>query len=600
MVAFMKLAVLVKMVPDVAELRFDESSRRLIREGVRSYMNPFDRKAVEEALRLKDQTGGSVHVVTMGPPNAEEMLREAIAMGADEAYLLTDKAFAGSDTLATANALSAFLKKAGGFTLVLGGKYSVDAETGQLMPEIAEKLGYSVATNVTKVQLNEPDELRIMREDDDGYEEMVLKLPAVVSVSEKINKARTPTMADREKAKSKEIHKVSAAEISKDTNLFGAAGSPTVVSNIYDASLSRSPKIFRLDHGSNTLRTVVQEIGSALSTRELSTEPGGPQQKSGRQVWCVGFAEETEFSTSLETISGSYTIGLKPVAVTVGPAPDDYYTQAAQCGARNAISVSLENEAGWSSSYCSDAISKLIADRKPFAVLFPSTVKGREVGARVAARLGLGLTGDAVDLQFTDGQLIQVKPAFGGNIMAQIYSKTSPQMATVRPGVFKALKNGSGQIDVEHVELDLGPQVKERVISHTKAGGLGSLEHAEYVLCIGAGVGSKDKFDELKVKAERAGFTVAATRKVVDAGWAQPHIQVGLTGKSIGPRLYVAVAVSGAVNHVIGVRRAGLILAVNSDEKARIFQYCDIGLVANYQECIDELLEALHGYLKPS
>ncbi|MEM3671294.1 MAG: electron transfer flavoprotein subunit beta/FixA family protein, partial [Thermoprotei archaeon] len=254
-----RIAVLIKMVPDVSQMKFDQQTKRLVREGVRNYMNPFDRKAVEEALRLRERLGMKVFVATMGPPSAEETLRDALAMGADEAYLLTDRAFAGADTLATATALSAFLKKIGDASLILGGAYSIDAETGQLMPQIAEQLGYSLATNVGKIVVSDDGRtLSVERGDEDGLEVLELSVPAVLTVSEKINKARTPSPADRERAGRMAVNKVSASDISQDQSLFGAQGSPTTVESVYDASESRSPVIFRFDGSADVFEKVFQ------------------------------------------------------------------------------------------------------------------------------------------------------------------------------------------------------------------------------------------------------------------------------------------------------------------------------------------------------
>ncbi|MEM3857375.1 MAG: electron transfer flavoprotein subunit alpha/FixB family protein, partial [Thermoprotei archaeon] len=312
---------------------------------------------------------------------------------------------------------------------------------------------------------------------------------------------------------------------------------------------------------------------------------------SGKEAWCIAFGESHEFSTALEVLSKVSALGLRPVAVSLGEAPEDFTRDAFSHGAIHVIKASGPSFATYSSTVFSQTVSELIRTRKPYAVLFPSTVRGREVAARVTSRLRLGLTGDAVDLKIKEGRLIQVKPAFGGNIMAEIVSRTEPQMATVRPGVFKKTVRPAGSPTVENIVVQHSDHVPEKRVSHSANSLVENLDHADKVFCVGFGAGSKQEFDAVRSEAHMLGYSVAASRKVVDAGWAEPQLQVGLTGKSIAPRLYVALAVSGATNHMIGVRRAHVILAVNKDPAARIFEACDVGLVADYTQCRDRLFD---------
>jgi len=183
----LRVVVLVKVVPNISQLRFDPVKKTLIREGVKNVLNPHDERAIEEALRVKEKHGATVSVVSMGPPQVEDVLKEAYAFGVDNVYLLTDRAFGGADTLATSTALSLMCQKLG-YDLVLGGKYSVDAETSQLIPEVSQLLGTTLLTNITKLDFISESTLLVEREHEGGYETFELGLPASLSVSEKINR----------------------------------------------------------------------------------------------------------------------------------------------------------------------------------------------------------------------------------------------------------------------------------------------------------------------------------------------------------------------------------------------------------------------------
>ena len=201
----MKIAVCIKQVPLVSMIKFDNETRRLIREGVPSEVNHFDVLAVGAAVNLREQLGGEVAVYTMGPPQAREALVQCLAMGADRAVHLTDRLFAGSDTLATARALSMALSKEG-FDLVLCGRNSVDSETGQVGPEMAEFLGIPQVTNVSGIEATEDgDRLRIERQTDEGHDVIEASAPLLISVTEDVAPEIYPRREAMEAARSASI-----------------------------------------------------------------------------------------------------------------------------------------------------------------------------------------------------------------------------------------------------------------------------------------------------------------------------------------------------------------------------------------------------------
>lgn len=229
----MKIIVCIKQVPDAKDVRLDPVTNTLSREGVESIMNPYDQHALEEAVRLKEQHGGEVTVVTMGPPQAEEMLRQAISCGADKAVLVSDRSFAGADTWATSYTLEHALKKIGDFDLILCGKQAIDGDTAQVGPGLATRLNIPYLTCVQKVREAKASGLVVERMMDDGYDVIAVDYPALLTVVKDINEPRVPSLKGKMKAKKAEIMRLSAVDIGADSSCIGLPGSPTQVVNVF-------------------------------------------------------------------------------------------------------------------------------------------------------------------------------------------------------------------------------------------------------------------------------------------------------------------------------------------------------------------------------
>ncbi len=230
----MKILVCIKQVPDAQEVRLDPKTNTLNREGVESIMNPYDQHALEEAVALKEAHGsGEVTVLTMGPPQAEEMLREAISCGADRAVLVSDRSFAGADTWATAYTLSMAIATLGGFDLFLCGKQAIDGDTAQVGPGLAMRLDIPFVTCVQKVREVCETGLTVERMMDDGYDVVELDFPALLTVVKDINEPRVPSLKGKMKAKKAQIEILSAQDINADPNCIGLPGSPTQVVKVF-------------------------------------------------------------------------------------------------------------------------------------------------------------------------------------------------------------------------------------------------------------------------------------------------------------------------------------------------------------------------------
>ena len=231
----MKIAVCIKQVPDTTEVRINPQTNTLVREGVASITNPFDEFAVEEALLTKEKYGGEIHVITMGPPQAIEVLKNALAVGADKVYLVSDQAFAGADTLATAYTLAKTIEKIGGVDLVICGKQAIDGDTAQVGPGIATRLGIPQLTYVSKVREIDVANKRIVVERllENGREVVQSSLPVLITVVKDINEPRLPSLLGIKKAAKAQIPTLTAKEIGVDENKVGLKGSPTWVSKIF-------------------------------------------------------------------------------------------------------------------------------------------------------------------------------------------------------------------------------------------------------------------------------------------------------------------------------------------------------------------------------
>ncbi|MBI4188247.1 MAG: electron transfer flavoprotein subunit beta/FixA family protein, partial [Chloroflexi bacterium] len=198
----MNIIVCLKQVPGTTKVNIDPQTNTLVRQGIKNIVNPFDTYALEEGVRIKEKHGGKVSAISMGPPQAEEMLREAISTGADEAILLSDRAFAGADTLATSYTLSRAIVKIKEYDLVICGRQTIDGDTGQVGPELAEMLGIPFIAYVSKVEEINNGRIRVQRLVEDGHEIIESTLPAVITVVKEINTPRLPSLRGMAKAKS--------------------------------------------------------------------------------------------------------------------------------------------------------------------------------------------------------------------------------------------------------------------------------------------------------------------------------------------------------------------------------------------------------------
>lgn len=243
----MEILVCLKQVPDPAyfsQIHYDPQTGNIVREGIPAIINPLDRQALEEALRIKERLSGRVTVLSMGPPQTAAALQEALAMGADRAYLLCDTAFAGADTLATARTLAAAIRKIGLFSMILCGNDTADGGTAQVGPQLAELLGVPHQSGVKRIQLQNGDRLIVERSLEQGYIKIEMSLPCLLAVKKEINQPRLPTVIGIIEAATKELVTWNKDDLGLSPDEVGLGGSAIRVAEVFALSSGRRQEIF--------------------------------------------------------------------------------------------------------------------------------------------------------------------------------------------------------------------------------------------------------------------------------------------------------------------------------------------------------------------
>ena len=264
----MRIIVPIKQVPETNAVRMDEATGTMIRDGVEAIVNPLDLYAIELAIRLRDEHGGEVVGVSMGPPKAAVALREAISMGVDAGILVSDKAFAGSDTWATSYVLAAAIRKMGDFDLIICGERATDGDTGQVGPGIAAFLDLPVVSYVSKFDSLSSSACKVHRLVENGYEVVEMDLPGVLTVVKEVADPRLPTLRGKQKARKTDIPVLSADDLGVEAQKLGLSGSPTRVVKIFRPSVARKcVKHVVVDEA--TLNTAVTELVDFLQNKQV-------------------------------------------------------------------------------------------------------------------------------------------------------------------------------------------------------------------------------------------------------------------------------------------------------------------------------------------
>jgi electron transfer flavoprotein alpha subunit len=588
------IAALVKQIPKFEAMELGADGR-LVREGLELEMNPYCRRAVAQAVELASTHGGTVCVITLGPPAADDVLREAIAWGLDRGIettgvLVTDPAFAGSDTLATATALAAAVRAEGPFDLLLVGRNSVDADTGQVGPEIAELLDLPFATGVRHLAL-EARTLDLRCEHDDGWVQARIDLPAVISTAERLidpckvdPEGRAAVPADR-------IHVLTASDIGDGP--WGQAASPTRVGRIRVIESERVQHLLADSPLDEQVRRAIEILtgrGALDPALDHAGDLGDVPAVDPQPTRTTGVLVEPDRpAVTRELLGGAAALGGRVVALAVDEPTADVL---GSWGADEIVRIRSSSGSGGAVAEEDVAAGTIawVREIEPWALLAPSTAWGREVASRTAAAVGAGLTGDAVGFELDGDRMIAWKPAFGGHLVAAIHADSPTQIATVRAGMLPELHPRVHRATATEVAVVSRGRV--HVLARTRDDDLDVLAEATVVIGVGQGVAPED-YALLEPLRAALGAEIAATRKVTDRGWLPRARQVGITGRSIAPRLFVSLGASGKFNHMVGVRAARSVLAINTDPGALVFGVADVGIVGDWHDVLPLLLREI-------
>jgi electron transfer flavoprotein alpha subunit len=587
----LRVAVLAKQVPAGGTVDIDAHGK--VRRDGAAEINPYCRRAIAHGVALARQTGGSCTVLTMGPPSAVDVPAEAIACGADRGVLVSDADLAGADLLVTAKALAAALRAEGPFELVLVGHSSLDAETAQLGPQLAGLLGWAFAGAARTFALTGDglagDGLAggglaggglagggftADCEQDHQLVEVRAAFPAVIAVAERLcAPAKAPG------------HPPAHVPVRGLRQLPGAlpsSASPTVVGRVVPVAPARAGKL--LDG------SVADQVAAAVAyLAELGALDGATVAET-RTV-----APRTDGPT-VAVLADSHHPGV--LAELLGLAADLGGRVQACCGPGESRATLGWQGADlvyrWSVPEPAPAATASALSRAdpPDLVLVPATAWGREVAGRYAAAVGAGLIADAVGVQITGGRVVAEVCGFGGKGLVEVASHTRPTVVTVRPGVLPVLApREAGAAEelrwaVARSAQDV-TEVRRRTLDDWSA-----LSRAAVVVGVGQGVDPADH-GALRPLLDVLGAQLAGTRKLTDSGALPRSRQIGATGRSIRPRLYVAIGLSGRPHHLAGVAGAGTVLAINVDPAAPVFAGADLGIVAPWQEAVPALAHAL-------
>jgi electron transfer flavoprotein alpha subunit len=627
----MNYIVLIKQVPDIKNIpkeAWDWEKGILKRALLDNVCNEFDRQALTMAVKMREQQPGKIVTLTMGPPFAEEVLKYALSIEVDEAVLLTDRKLGGADTPATAYPLAQAVRKIESDIfkgdknyVIVSGMQSVDGDTAQVPPQIAEELKLPHIAYVTNYH-TENGNFKFDRITRLGTETvMAASYPYMITVTE-WTEPLFPSFSRTRWANGHKIIQWSADAVNCDDARIGLAGSKTNVVKIFSPKeVSKKNVVFE-----NDLNKLVGLINEAFHEKVEAEEkeeapkyqlPEGKKSSYSGEVWVYAEQEEGQLNSACFELLGKATelakiLGEKVGTVLVGQGVKGLASSLIAQGADKVYVADHALLKDFLPVPYTKVIAEIVEKYKPQQFLFSATPMGRELGPRVAYRTRSGLTADCTGLDIIDFKrgskeataiLQQTRPALGGNIMASIITQNSTvQMSTARPGVMVALdpdENRKGEV-IEYTpqlsESDLGA----RILASEQRQMTTELKDAVIMVSGGGGLRTKDNFNKLvfPLAESMSKFLgheamVGASRLAVESGFIDRSHQVGQTGQTVKPRLYIALGISGAVQHVTGMQNSDIIISVNKDPNAKIFRVSDFGILGNVEEVVPELIKAL-------
>ena len=558
----------------------------------------------------------------MGPPRAGEIIRQGLYRGADTGWLLTDRLFAGADTLATSYALATAIKKIGDVDIVIGGRQAIDGDTAQVGPQVAQKLGLNQVTYAEEVLSVKDGKATIKRVIDGGVETVEAPLPVVITVNGsaapcrpqnaklvmKYKRATCPMERPAEgtaydylynERPELTLNQWSVADVDGDVNQCGLNGSPTKVKAIKNI-VFQAKESKTLTASDADIEGMIKEQKSII--RRIMNNVFVYCEIEGTQVQEVS----QELLTKGRKLANELKVELHAIVAGTG-IKGKVEDQILPYGVDKLFVFDAKDLFPYTSAPHTDILVNLFKEEQPQICLMGATVIGRDLGPRVSSSLTSGLTADCTELEIGpyddnkagkhyDNLLYQIRPAFGGNIVATIVNPDHrPQMATVRSGVMqKAIYEGDCKKEVVYPEVSkyVSPEAfVVKVLDHHVEAAKHNLKGAPIVVAGGYGMGSKENFDLLFDLAKVLHGEVGGSRAAVDAGWLDHDRQIGQTGVTVHPKVYIACGISGQIQHIAGMQDSGIIISVNSDPDAPINKIADYVIVGTVEEVVPKLIK---------
>ncbi len=629
---------LIKQVPVPSEMRMGEDGL-MDRTKAKSIINIDCQFGLEAGLQLRKQNPGARLIVcSMGPGSFETSLKAAVSMGYDEAYLLSDRKLGGSDTYATGLAISTMLKHLG-FTkdsknpfIVLAGRQTSDGDTAHVPSQVAENMGIPQATFVESVKSDGSGSVIAKRIIEGGYQMMKLPMPCVISLTPTGIPPRKPSLSGAIKARTLKITTFGIDDIGLGTEKIGLTGSPTIVAKVVNMVSERPPITMSEGHNEaslvDSLIANLKKGGNVLEKKEAvakkeTDRPDFPDKDfrdgaSGILTW----AEITngnisrpslELLTPARNLATQLGAGTKVMTLIIGKNIQPLAQTLIEHGSDEVIVVEDDKLVEYLVLPFASIFTQVIKERKPEIALFAATTSGRELAPRIGMRTSSGVTADCTGLEI--GEYINKKekvivtpilesrrPTYGESKLATILGFVCPQVSTARAGTFEVpprMIDRKGIISTFKPVLDDKDFVVEIIKTVRGEGGLQNLFDADIIVSGGRGT-TTDSLGLMKalaeaLKSQGVNAEWACSRPVVDEGITEYARQVGQTGKTVRPKVYVAVGISGAIQHIAGMKESGKVIAINHNPKASIFNNADFGIVGEYQDILPELIERVKG-----
>ncbi len=629
---------LIKQVPLATEMRMGEDGL-MDRTKAKSIINIDCQFGLEAGLQLKKQNPDARLIAcSMGPGSFETALKTAISMGYDEAYLLSDRKLGGSDTYATGLAIATMLKHLG-FTkdskdpfIVLAGRQTSDGDTAHVPSQVAESLGIPQATFVETVKSDGEGNVIAKRIIEGGYQMMKLPMPCTISLTPTGVPPRKPSLTGAIKARNTHITVFGIDDIGLGTEKIGLSGSPTIVAGVVNIVSERAPITLSEGHNETTLvDSLIANLkkgGKVLekkvvAEKKISEKPEFPYYDNrngakGILTWAE-LANGQITRPSLELLSPARHLAdqlgedTKIMTLLIGKNVKDQAQTLFEHGSDEVIIVEDDKLEEYLVLPFSSIFEQVIKERNPEIALFAATTSGRELAPRIGMKTGSGVTADCTGLEIGEYVnrrdkvinkpiLHSRRPTYGESKLATILGFVYPQISTARAGTFEVptkVEGRTGIISTFEPKLDKKEFSVEIEKTVRGEAGLVNLFDADIIVSGGRGtVGDgveliKKLAQALKDQGVKAEW--ACSRVVVDEGFSEYARQVGQTGKTVRPKVYIAVGVAGAIQHIAGMKESEKIIAIDHNPKASMFHFADFGIVGEYADIVPELIERVKG-----